>query len=202
MPQNVKVLHGPYGDAWAVKVDLGEGCYGKLSGWHRAKDEADAMEEARKELAFWKVDEDDAVFDRVTPPLTVPQAGSNDEDESGLTTDGVYVADGVEIPFCGACPVQGSGELDGCEVYYRARGSGWSLDVELSDNETWTYSEHAYAWPDGGWLHRDESEKNIEKAVSVFRARFGPQEDKTLMEAGREELRAGFERMKGESKNP
>lgn len=171
-----KILHGPYGDGWAWQVDLGPGAF--CRGWYAAENEAAALEKAREEIGRWKRDPAEAVVDRVEPPLKSPKLGTGDEDERGHGTDGEYVEaniagepNGTRIAFSGACPVQGDGEVDGYEAYYRARGNGWSLDISLSENECWTYGEADYAWPDGGWIHRDESMENIERAVTAFRKR-------------------------------
>lgn len=164
-----KIMHGPYGSAWAFRVE--HPAFSMGFGWHRADNEEAAMEAARKDLSKFGGDPDKAVIDRVDPPLYEPKTGARDNDEQGYATDGAYSGDGVHVGFSGACPVQGDGELDGMDVYYRARGNGWSLDVTLSDTEVWTYGEGKYAWPDGGWIHRDESAANIEKAVAAFRAR-------------------------------
>jgi hypothetical protein len=88
---------------------------------------------------------------------------------------GEYVADGVDIAFAGACPVQGEGLVNGLPAYYRARGESWSLTIAsdpcadpLCDSGAWSYWESPYYFPDGGWLHRDESIANIRKAVSLY----------------------------------
>jgi hypothetical protein len=170
-----KILHGPYGEGWAWNVDLGPGCF--VRGWHAAKSETEAMEKAREEIGKWNRDPAEAIVDRVEPPLKPPKMGTTDDDE-GYGTDGQYAEtnmagepSGTQISFSGACPVQGTGDVDGYEAYYRARGNGWSLDITLSENECWTYGEADYAWPDGGWIHRDQSIENIERAVTAFRAR-------------------------------
>jgi len=177
MPSN-KILHGPYGDAWAYFVEMPN--FQFSGGWHRAENEAEALEKGKLELARWNQDLD-APVDRVEVPVRAPRIGSTSgRDASGHLTDGEYVErlyyggdECARIEFSGACPVQGVGTVDGRQVYYRARGSGWSLSVELSDEEEWTYTEAPYAWPDGGWLHRDESMANIKKAVAAFRTRMG-----------------------------
>ncbi len=178
-----KILHGPYGDAWAYVAEPGLGCHS--FGWRRAKDELHAIEEGKKELTKWgKLGSgEEPIIDRVTVPVRPPKMGSTSEkDEKGaFVTNGEYVETNAageptdtSIPFGGACPVQGEGAVDGHEAYYRARGTGWSLEIMLGEGETWNYGENAYAWPDGGWLHRDESSANIEKGVAMFRSRMGP----------------------------
>ena len=93
---------------------------------------------------------------------------------------GRYLAEGVDIPFGGACPVQGDGTLDGHPVYYRSRGTRWSFDVWEKDapltdclpegDPIFTYVEIKYTWPDGGWVEADETVANIGKAVELFRS--------------------------------
>lgn len=92
----------------------------------------------------------------------IPKLGTLNE------TSGSIHEDGIDIEWGGACPVQGEGEIDGHECYYRARGEWWSLDLG-EDGELFSYSERAYCWPQGGWVHRDESESNIRKAVAKWR---------------------------------
>jgi len=176
-----KIQHGPYGDdgEWAFKYDLGPGIH--LTGWHVAKTEAEALEKARAEVAKWGRDGAAAVVERVEVPLRAPRRGGMDE------TQGHYhelLDDGreVDIPFGGACPVQGEGDVGGLEAYYRARGAHWSLTITLSEQESWTYGRPCGAWPDAGWLHRDESIANIAEAVRAFRLRVGPPSG--LMESG------------------
>ena len=166
-----KILHGPYGSAWAYCVVL-DSSMGNM-GWHRADDEDSALAKAHRDVERFSIGPSRGVpvVDRVEPPVCEPKTGAAKDDAAGPLTDGVYQAEGVELRFGGACPVQGDGEVDGRAAYYRARGGGWSLDVELSDNESWTYGGAPYAWPDGGWLHRDESIANIETAVAAFRSR-------------------------------
>jgi len=94
-------------------------------------------------------------------------------------TGGTYEAPGVSITFGGACPVQGTGEIDGHGCYYRARGEGWSLEVYDCEIEgdglpgeghlLWEYGEGRYIWPLGGWLAAEESRRNIARAVRKFR---------------------------------
>lgn len=159
-----QIEHGPYGDAWAYRITVNNsmGCMG----WHRAKDEKDALEQAHSDIDKFGLGayDGDAQVERVEVGARSPRTDSHH-------THGTYVAEGVEIPFGGACPVQGEGVLDGLDVYYRARGSGWSLTVTISENENWTFAQSPYAWPDGGWLHREESITNICTAVEAFRAR-------------------------------
>jgi len=107
-------------------------------------------------------------------PKREPQTASLD------TTIGSIGDDGIEIDFGGACPVQGMGEVDGHTCYYRSRGRGWQFMVwakgvtEHQINKhgaepIFEYDEDPYAFPDGGWLHRDESIANIRRAVTKFR---------------------------------
>lgn len=163
-----KIQHGPYGDTWAFKVDLGPGAY--TMGWQVADGEQDALEKAKAEVTKWGRDADQAVLERVEVPRKKPKLGGFADTEGSyheLLDDGRE----VEIPFGGACPVQGEGEVEGLPAYYRSRGAHWSLTITLSEEEEWTYGRVCGAWPDAGWLHREESLRNIAEAVRAFRAR-------------------------------
>ena len=106
-----------------------------------------------------------------------PKAGNLDE------TCGEIHEDGLDLHFYGACPVQGMGTLDGRVCYYRARGTGWRLSVwaagvDIADDglpepdEEWFHGDReCYAFPDGGWLHRDVSLANLRTALAAWRAR-------------------------------
>lgn len=102
-----------------------------------------------------------------------PKCGTFDE------TCGSISAEGVTFRIGGACPVQGYGTVHGHPAYYRARGRGWSLEVysvgtdpESDDrlSPIWYVKESPYAFPDGGWLHYEESRRNILKAADAFAA--------------------------------
>ncbi len=90
-------------------------------------------------------------------------------------TSGTYNARGVRVEFCGACPVQGEGTVDGRACYYRSRGEGWQFHVakpgadDALEFEEWVYSERPYLFPDGGWVTADVSRACIAKAVELFR---------------------------------
>lgn len=94
-------------------------------------------------------------------------------------TCGCVSAEGVYLEFGGACPVQGFGMIHGHPAYYRARGRSWSIEIypvgtkpeEDHVHALWYVHEHPYAFPDGGWLHRDESIDNITRAAAAFAAR-------------------------------
>lgn len=106
-----------------------------------------------------------------------PKTGNLDE------TCGEIHEGGLDLEFYGACPVQGMGTLDGRVAYYRARGTGWSLEVwaegvDIADDglpepeSEWLFGDRdAYAFPDGGWLHRDVSITNLRAALAAWRAR-------------------------------
>lgn len=91
-------------------------------------------------------------------------------------TGGVYLDEGVEIHFGGACPVQGEGTVDGRECYYRSRGEGWQFHVaapgseDVFGDDAWSHSERCYVWPDGGWVSADVSRACIAQGVAAFRA--------------------------------
>lgn len=98
-------------------------------------------------------------------------------------TGGEFHEDGLDLHFCGACPVQGIGSLDGRTCYYRARGRRWSFSVwpqgaeSLNDelpicSEEWSHGNSDYcAFPDAGWIHRDETLKNLREALAAWRSR-------------------------------
>jgi hypothetical protein len=135
-------------------------------GWHRADNETEALEKATKDAERFSLGEYDHAttkIERVTTTARCPKTSNV------AGAEGHYLAPGVDVPFGGACPIQGEGTLDGFPVYYRARGAGWSLSVTLSDNEEWTYGDAPYAWPDGGWLDAEESVANIRTATEAFR---------------------------------
>lgn len=166
----VTILHGPYGEAWAFTI---KGLFGfPQFGWRRAKNEEKARTSATEEVGRWEKEGVQIIFDRVEVPVRAPKCGGNHKDDTGdFTTNGHAASEGIDIPFGGACPVQGTGDVDGYEAYYRARGEGWSLTITLSEDEEWTFGKSEYAFPDGGWLHRDESLANIATAVAAFRER-------------------------------
>lgn len=168
-PPKVTVLYGPYGDGYAWKITGIPGF--DHFGWKRAANEEEARERSRDDARRWTRADAEVIYDKVDVPLQAPKCGGNNDDGQGFTTDGAADIEGVELSFHGACPVQGEGVVDGYEAYYRARGEGWSLTVTLSEQEVWVFGEQPYAFPDGGWLHRDESIANISRAVAAFRAR-------------------------------
>ncbi len=160
-----KVLWGEYGDQVAWRI-VGTDSHLDARGWYVASDESELREKALAQLVrFGGLVARPPVFDKVRVPLRAPQTGSE--------THGSVEGEGFDIEFGGRVPIEGEGTLDGLEVYYRARGHGWSLTVTLSDEQTWTYAENPYAWPDGGWLATGESQANILKAFEAFRTLFG-----------------------------
>lgn len=97
----------------------------------------------------------------------------------GENTNGLYDAPGAWVSFGGACPVQGTGEVDGCGVYYRSRGESWSVefyDCEVSDDLPeddhliWEYRRREYVGFAGGWIDHRESRRNLGIAIRAFRA--------------------------------
>lgn len=97
------------------------------------------------------------------PTLRTGITGAYDEDH-GLVAD-----DGIKVEWGGACPIQGEGSVDGRTIYYRARGSGWRIDIAEGSQSEFTYGESEYIWPDGGWLNAAESERNIRLGVAKWR---------------------------------
>lgn len=90
-------------------------------------------------------------------------------------TSGSYVDPfGYVVEFSGMCPVQGEGQIDNREIYYRSRGEGWSFSVakprgDVFADDAWYYSEHDYFFPDGGYVSPDVSRACIEKALRKWR---------------------------------
>ena len=97
------------------------------------------------------------------------------EDTCGSVDD-----DGIDLPFGGACPVQGDGEVDGRIVYYRSRGEGWQFHVapvgsdDVFAADAWEYGERPYFFPDGGWVPASISQSCIRKAIAKWRAEGRP----------------------------
>lgn len=88
----------------------------------------------------------------------------------------VHAIDGSDyIEFGGACPIQGYGEVDGRNAYYRSRGTGWSLEIaplgKLVDDDCieWQYwSGRVYHFPDGGWVHPAVTRANLDRAAAQY----------------------------------
>jgi hypothetical protein len=90
------------------------------------------------------------------------------------TTAGQAIGEGYEIDFGGACPVQGTGLVDGHEAYYRARGDGWSLEiyalgVSADDLKAEPIFHHHGADLGASWMPAEKSRAHIETAVALFR---------------------------------
>ena len=175
----VTVHTWPYGDGvWIQAHCAGDdvAIYNALVGGpRRYKDTATAMFKIGAELSryeplmsFVNVE----VIQHVEPK-PAPKISEGIEETAGQIHEG-----DIEITFGGACPIQGDGVVDGLVVYYRARATGWSLqffpagtdvDAHPWPDQIFEYREEPYAFPDGGWLHADESESNIRKAVAAMR---------------------------------
>lgn len=162
-PKSIVLRVAPHRDGVAFTSPT-EGAF-TLTGWQAAKNEEEALEWARKHIP----EGTEITVEQATDQLPSPKLGGMQEEERGYGTDGTYEAEGVSIRFGGACPVQGEGEVDGFGIYYRSRGNGWTLEIKNGGDEPWMYGEWEMVWPDAGWLHRDETVKNIEKAVAKFR---------------------------------
>lgn len=88
------------------------------------------------------------------------------------TTGGSMAEDGLVIEWGGCVPVQGHGTLDGYSCYYRARGNGWRLEVDTGPADAiWEFGENPYVWPEAGYIHCSETEKNLRQAVKMWKAR-------------------------------
>lgn len=73
----------------------------------------------------------------------------------------------------GKCPVQGEGEVDGEEFYFRSRGDSWSMSIggpDVIGEPKWYYEEDYGQWPDAGWISEDEALSFIRKAADLYRA--------------------------------
>ncbi|MBY5453888.1 hypothetical protein HFO91_30385 [Rhizobium leguminosarum] len=86
----------------------------------------------------------------------------------GIERNG-YVLDWIG----GIAPVQAEGTIDGRPLYFRARGSQWSLDIgriEGSDHPpVWWHVESWGDWPDAGYMPEDVALDMIDKAVALYR---------------------------------
>lgn len=182
----VTLLWRPYGDAIEWRFDLDPEPFphaNEVHDWERC---ARSAEIPPLMMAMFKLGEHVSSLDLWPDPLSIvedpnrrkpPRCGSYDE------TAGEVHEDGLSIRFGGACPVQGEGTLDGCYCYYRARGRRWSFSVwpqgvDIEDDglpdckEEWYYGQDNFcAFPDAGWLHRDESIANLREALAAWRAR-------------------------------
>ncbi len=80
---------------------------------------------------------------------------------------------GITIDWLGGnCPVQAEGMIDGKPLYFRARGSGWRLEVggDSVINPEWKYEEDYGDGPfDAGFMSEDEARAFIGKAVALYR---------------------------------
>ena len=102
-------------------------------------------------------------------------------------TDGVTLGDGYEVHFGGACPVQGWGSIDGHPCYFRARGTGWRVEIFSNDSgldesnyvSKWCDEgirpifmhgdDNAYGEYEAGWLPAENTCRHIADAVDAFR---------------------------------
>jgi len=112
---------------------------------------------------------------RVASPAPVPAPNQRLLDALAETA-GKALGEGYEIDFGGACPVQGTGLVDGHEAYFRARGDGWSLEiyalgVSADDLKAEPIFDHHDAESGASWLPAEKSRAHIETAVALFRER-------------------------------
>lgn len=92
-------------------------------------------------------------------------------------------ADGFDgVSWGGWCPVQGFGWVDGCAIYFRARGSAWRLEIgrgpalcdyEMPAHVAWTLRAEYGEFPDAGWMDDAHVRSCILVAIAVWRARGG-----------------------------
>lgn len=74
--------------------------------------------------------------------------------------------------FGGSCPVQAEGSIDGHPLYFRARGSQWSLEIgDTSGNEPplFWHVEDWGTWPEAGHMPDEVAFEMIDKAVEAYR---------------------------------
>lgn len=114
------------------------------------------------------------------PPALRVVARVETQDRMDLMTGKIDEPD-FQVEWGGACPVQGTGIVDGQPLYYRARGSRWSVEIGpgaddhddlrfSNEGARFFYEEQPYIWPDGGWIDAAESERNIRTAVQKYRS--------------------------------
>lgn len=158
------------GDSWCYRfVDTNS--FLDSIGWQRGKSMDDAIGRGTKMYrAVYSNSQSDTACEPVVEQLRdddsrlprCPKLGGLND------THGEIHLPGIEIAFGGACPVLGDGLVDGFGVYYRSRGDRWSIEIH-NGGAGWEYCERCYAFPDGGYLHRDESISNIMRAIELFR---------------------------------
>jgi len=88
---------------------------------------------------------------------------------SELKADGRVQIDNLS----GNCPVQAWGRYDGMELYFRARGNQWSLELTRSGEHDpcWQYGEPYGDSPFGaGWMEECEAMDFIIKAIDLYEA--------------------------------
>jgi hypothetical protein len=74
----------------------------------------------------------------------------------------------------GSCPIQAEGLIDGHPLYFRARGSQWSLTIGIDDGREpplFGYLEEWGKWPDAGYMAEEVALEMIDKAVGIYRER-------------------------------
>lgn len=92
---------------------------------------------------------------------------------------------GIDIEFSGGCPVEGVGEVDDAQVYFRSRGTSWSMEFTwedpAGDRQAWEFEgAHKYPWPDAGWLPPDRVREHVREAVTAFRSHIAGIEQKDM----------------------
>jgi hypothetical protein len=78
---------------------------------------------------------------------------------------------GIDIEWLGGnCPVQAEGTFDGVPFYFRARGTGVTVDV----GEDWTWCGPEYEWPHAGGISPDTARAFIGEAYDDWTRRADP----------------------------
>ena len=73
----------------------------------------------------------------------------------------------------GYCPVQAEGSIDGHPMYFRARGSQWSLDIGEpygKEPPLFWHVEEWGTWPEAGYMPAEIALEMIDKAVDTYRS--------------------------------
>lgn len=72
----------------------------------------------------------------------------------------------------GFCPVQAEGSIDGHPLYFRARGSRWSLTIGTDNGRApplFGYLENWGKWPEAGYMEEEVALEMIDRAVGIYR---------------------------------
>lgn len=119
---------------------------------------------------------------RVVKQVSLAAIGSAIDRNLAVQRDcsGERAGEGWEGGIGSACPVQGTGTVDGHGWYFRARGASWSFEVihapEFdfgSDDEQpilWETGGDYGVWPQAGWMPYSDAWSLIQGAIARFRS--------------------------------